>query len=83
MTYRLQELVGGPRWRVVRGGFVRRSQGEAFARDWLAANGYALVMLEHDGENDAIDIMTAKGDALRQFAVEPESDRAAQRPAKP
>lgn len=72
MVYEFKELRAGPCWLVHKAGLPRLSAGEAFARDWLAERGYAIVLLEHDTENDAIDVMTSKGRLLYQFAIEPE-----------
>lgn len=69
--FQFKRLDAGPRWHVIASGFPRLSAGEAFARDWLAARGYSIVLLEHDSDGlPAIDIMTAKGGDLYQFAVE-------------
>lgn len=70
MTYTFKELEAGPNWRVIRDGFARRSQAEAFAIDWLRERGYSIVDRDVDAANDAIDMMTAKGDALYQYAIE-------------
>lgn len=69
MTYVFREL-DGPSFLPIQGGFVRRSQGEAFARDWLMEHGYSIILLEHDNENDGIDIMTGRHGALYQFAID-------------
>ena len=68
--YEVKELCGGPRWRHVLGPFERRSQAEAHAIDWFTERGYEIVDRYVDAENDAIDVMTARGDALYQFAIE-------------
>jgi len=70
MIFSFKELRTGPSWRTIRSGFPRRSAGEAWARDWLAAEGFELVMLEHDNPHAAIDMIAQKGDELFQFAVE-------------
>jgi len=70
MTYTFKELEAGPRWRVIRDGFARRSQAEAFAIDWLRERGYSIIDREVDAANDAIDMMTAKNGALYQYAIE-------------
>jgi hypothetical protein len=71
MSYVFRELVTGPSFRTVKDGFERRSQGEAFARDWLNEHGYAIILLEQDNEHDGVDIMTEKGDGLLyQFAID-------------
>lgn len=71
-TYAFKELQHGPAWKIIQSGLVRRSQGEAYARDWLNARGYELVDFEHDNENDAIDIMAFKHGNLYQFTIERE-----------
>jgi hypothetical protein len=58
--YEFQEIIGGPCWRTIAGGFVRRSQGDAHARNWLAEQGYAIVLLEHDNDCDGVEIMMAR-----------------------
>jgi Holliday junction resolvase-like predicted endonuclease len=70
MTYTFKELDAGPSWRVIKSGFERRSQAEAFAIDWLRERGYSIIDRDVDAANDAIDMMTAKGDALYQYAIE-------------
>ncbi len=70
MTYTFKELEAGPHWRVIRDGFARRSQAEAFAIDWLREHGYSIIDRDVDAANDAIDMMTAKNGALYQYAIE-------------
>lgn len=70
MTYTFKELDAGRCWRVIRDGFARRSQAEAFAIDWLRERGYSIIDREVDAANDAIDMMTAKNGALYQYAIE-------------
>lgn len=70
--FQFKRLDAGPRWHVIATGFDRLSQGEAFARDWLAARGYDILACDHDFDGlPAIDIMTAKSGAMYQFAIEP------------
>jgi len=71
MTYVFKELCAGPRWRVIRDGFVRKSQAEAFAIDWFYDHDYDIICSERDTENDSIDYMTVKGTGMYQYAVEP------------
>ena len=71
MQYEFKELCAGPSWRRVLGPFDRRSQCEAHAIDWLQARDLRIVCREIDAENDAIDLMTARGDSLYQYAIEP------------
>jgi hypothetical protein len=72
MTYVFQELCTGPSFRVIQGGFARRSQAEAFARDWLATYKYTIILLEHDNEMDGIDIMTSRAGAMYQYSIDSE-----------
>ena len=71
MKYEFKELCAGPSWRRVLGPFDRRSQCEAHAIDWLRARNIDIVGRYVDAENDAIDIMTARGDSIYQYAIEP------------
>ena len=71
MKYEFKELCAGPSWRRVLGPFDRRSQCEAHAIDWMRARNIYIVDRYVDAENDAIDLMTARGDALYQYAIEP------------
>jgi hypothetical protein len=41
-------LVAGP---------VRRTQGEAYPREWLSQHANSIVMPEHDNEQDGVDIL--------------------------
>ena len=68
--YKFMELMSGPSWRVIARDFVRRAQGEAFARDWLRDRGFAVVDLEHDNVLDGVDIMSERRGELSQFVVE-------------
>jgi hypothetical protein len=69
--YVFRELCGGPVFRKIKSGFARRSQAEAYARDWLERNGKSIILLEHDDECDGIDIMTTAADKkLYQYAIE-------------
>jgi Holliday junction resolvase-like predicted endonuclease len=70
MNYTFKELTAGPRWRVIKSGFERRSQAEAFAIDWLRERGLDIVDRDVDAGNDAIDLMTARAGALYQYAIE-------------
>lgn len=69
-TYAFKQLHTGPTWHLIKGGFVRRSQAEAYARDYLSTYGHSLVCLEHDNEQDGIDIMAEADGALYQFAID-------------
>jgi len=72
LTYTFKELCGGmpASWRVIQDGFVRRSQAHAYALAWFRDHGYEVIDCEKDEENNAIDFMAAKGNALYQYAVE-------------
>jgi hypothetical protein len=72
--YIFRGLVGGPSFCKIKDGFKRRAQGEAFARTWLEQHGYSIVLLEHDNEMDGVDIMTSRGGALFQFAIDREAN---------
>ena len=73
MTYVFKELCGGmpAKWRVIRDGFVRRSQAEAFAVDWFIEHGHTVIDRENDAEHNAIDYMTTRNGYMYQYAVEP------------
>lgn len=68
MTFEFKELCVGPSWRRILGPFERLSQAEAHAIDWLRERGYEIV--DRDTDGDAIDLMTARGNAVHQFAIE-------------
>lgn len=68
-----KRLDAGPRWYIIAADFPCRSAGEAFARNYLAERGFSILLLEYDEENNAIDIMAARGAAMEQFAIEVQS----------
>ncbi len=68
--YEVKILCGGRGFSRVLGPFERRSQAEAHAIDWFNERGYEIIDREVDAENDAIDMMAARGDSLYQFAIE-------------
>jgi hypothetical protein len=70
--YVFSELCSGPSFRKIQGGFIRRSQAEAFARDWLAEHKYTIILLEHDNKFDGIDIMTHRAGAMYQYSIDKE-----------
>jgi hypothetical protein len=71
-TYVFRELCTGPLYSTIQSGFLRRSQAEAFARDWLATYKYNIILLERDNEHDGIDIMTSRAGGMYQYAVDRE-----------
>jgi len=71
VPYTFKRLDAGSKWTIIKAQLPRRSAGEAFARDYFAARGLTILLLDHDDENDAIDIMTTRGDELVQYVVEP------------
>lgn len=73
MSYHFKELMFGPSWRIIKDGFSRRSQAEAFAIDYFASAKSQIIGRDVDAENDAIDFMTYKHGIMYQYAIEPEA----------
>lgn len=74
-TYAFKQLHTRPRWEVIKTGFTRRSQAEAYARVYISTYPRGeIVCLEHDDEHDAIDIMSQSHGMFYQFAIEPEKE---------
>lgn len=71
-TYAFKQLHTGPRWEVIKTGFTRRSQAEAFARDYLRERNEQIIALDHDAPAYAIDIMTVRHGVAFQYAIERE-----------
>lgn len=72
MTYAFKQLHAGnpPHFVTLLGNLPRLSAGVAYAYDYFGIHGYEVIQEDFDSENNAVDMMTTKGNDMFQFAVE-------------